>query len=283
MTFQQYLDAKRTVDDRALNRRVLGQFECELSDGIRILEIGGGTGAMLERLVSWKRLPKRVQYTVLDIDPENVATARERLVAYGFEPEDETLRLDDGNHQLGVTFEVADAVEFVEKTDEQWDALIGHAVVDLFDLETALPAFLSALAPGGVCYFPITFDGGSFFHPPNPLDEQVERLYHRNMGGGRGFSDAGRRLLADLPGHEAEILAAGSSDWVVYPRDGSYPADEATFLNYILETVASVVGNDRDIDSDAFAEWFRTRTRQVERGELTYIAHQIDVLATRIR
>ena len=45
-----------------------------------------------------------------------------------------------------------------------------------------------------------------------------------------------------LQAARAPALAAGSSDWVVYPaRDGDYPADEAYFLRSILST-ALVVG-----------------------------------------
>ena len=292
MNFREYLDAKRTVDDRALNRRVCRRFGDELPDSARILEIGAGIGAMVERLHSWNCLPRRTHYTALDIDPENVATARERLLASGFEPSGDDVQLTGGDRRLTVSFEVADAVEFTARTDERWDALVGHAVLDLFDLESALPTFLSVLEPGGLCYFPITFDGGTIFDPPHPLDSRVERLYHEQMGGGNGSSDAGRRLLAGLRAREGEetregngtattVLAAGSSDWLVYPQDGSYPADEARFLRYILEIIDGVL-DECDIDAEAFAEWRGTRNEQVERGELVYVAHQLDVLAKRV-
>ena len=292
MNFREYLAAKRTVDDRALNRRVLRRFSAELPDSVRILEIGAGIGAMVERLHSWDCLPRRTRYTALDIDPENVACARERLLASGFESSGDGLLLEEGDRRLTVSFEVADAIDFAARTDERWDALVGHAVLDLFDLESALSTLLSILEPDGLCYFPITFDGGTTFDPPHPEDARVERLYHENMGGGGGSSDAGRRLLAALRAgwmDEAEnrtetpttVLVAGSSDWVVYPRNRSYPADEARFLRYILDTIDGVL-DDCDIHDDAFAEWRRTRRRQVERGELVYVAHQLDVLGRRV-
>ncbi len=78
-----------------------------------------------------------------------------------------------------------------------------------------------------------------------------------------------------------DLLAAGSSDWLVYPSDGSYPAAEARFLRFILDTVDGVLADNPDIDSDAFADWSRTRHEQVESGELTYVAHQFDVLGRR--
>ncbi|WP_458207585.1 class I SAM-dependent methyltransferase [Haladaptatus sp. NG-SE-30] len=287
MTFQQYLDAKRTVDDRALNRRVLGQFRRGLPDAARILEVGAGIGAMGERLHSWDCLPPRTHYTVLDIDPENIDVARERLLARGFEPCDDERRSDElrferGDRRSTVVFEVADAVEFAGETDRTWDALVGHAVADLFDLDSVLPVFLSVLDSGGLCYFPITFDGGTSFDPSHPLDDQVECLYHRHMDDGDGSSRAGRRLLAGLRAQDAQVLAAGSSDWVVFPRNGSYPADEQVFLDHILETIDGVLAGHPDLDSRGFSDWLATRRRQLADAELTYIAHQLDVLAKRV-
>ncbi|SIR83724.1 Methyltransferase domain-containing protein [Haladaptatus litoreus] len=290
MTFQQYLDAKRTVDDRALNRRVLRRFQRELCDAaesatpadrVRVLEIGAGIGTMIERLRSWNCLPNQVQYTALDINPENVEMARERLQSGGFERDGDgdELRYERNGQSLTVRFEVAEAVEFAQKTDRQWDALVGHAVADLFDLESAFPAFRSVVDSGGLCYFPITFDGETMFEPAHELDERVTELYHRHMDDGDGSSRAGRRLLAECRNRETELLAVGSSDWVVYPENGSYHADEGIFLRHILGTIAGVLDGHSEIDTEAFSDWLATRHRQVGEGELTYIAHQFDVLA----
>ncbi|WP_049972351.1 class I SAM-dependent methyltransferase [Haladaptatus cibarius] len=290
MTFQQYLDAKRTVDDRALNRRVLRRFQRELcavaesatpGDPVRVLEIGAGIGTMIERLRSWNCLPNRVQYTALDVNPENIEMARERLQSSGFERDgdEDELRCKRNGQSLTVRFEVAEAVEFARKTDRQWDVLVGHAVADLFDLDSAFPAFRSILEPGGLCYFPITFDGETMFEPAHELDEQVAELYHRHIDDGDGSSRAGRRLLTECRNRGTELLAVGSSDWVVYPENGSYPADEGIFLRHILGTIAGVLDGHSEIDAAAFSDWLTTRHRQVGEGELTYIAHQFDVLA----
>ncbi|MFB9808216.1 class I SAM-dependent methyltransferase [Haladaptatus pallidirubidus] len=269
MTFQQYLDTKRTVDDRALNRRVLRRFERELSalidstEPVRLLEIGAGIGTMVERLRSWDCLPNRVQYTVLDISSKNIRTARSQLLASGFERNGDNLQCKQNGRSMTIRFEVADAVEFAWKTDRRWDALVGHAVADLFDLESALPAFCSVLDSGGLCYFPITFDGGTMFDPAHELDERVAELYHRHIDDGEGTSRAGRKLLAEFRRREAELLAVGSSDWVVYPENGSYPADEGIFLQHILGMIGSSLDGHSEIDADAFSDWLGTRHRQV--------------------
>ena len=73
-------------------------------------------------------------------------------------------------------------------------------------------------------------------------------------------------------------MAAGSSDWVVYPAtDGNYPADEAYFLRSILSTIRDALRNRQDrVDPADLADWLAVRYRQLAAGELVYIAHQLD-------
>ena len=61
--------------------------------------------------------------------------------------------------------------------------------------------------------------------------------------------------------------------------NGKYPADEAYFLRFILHFFEeSLTGHPR-LDADVFAIWLKERHAQIERGELVYIAHQMDFLA----
>ncbi|OIB58015.1 hypothetical protein [Natrialba sp. SSL1] len=94
---QAYLEAKRTVDDRALNRRVLEQFETALTarDGpISVVELGAGVGTMLVRLAAWDCLPERVTYRLVDRDEGSITRARE-LVSAGLEDAGYTVRWRD--------------------------------------------------------------------------------------------------------------------------------------------------------------------------------------------
>lgn len=311
-SFRRYLAAKRTVDDRALDRHTLGQFARELPESAEILEVGAGIGTMLERLLSWELLPDEVRYTALDVDEENLDAARNRLRTQGF-----TARA--GQHvRDGVTVEfvTGDAISFARETDRRWDALVGCAFLDLFDVDEALPALLSAVEPGGVCYFPVTFDGRTAFEPSRSLDDRVERRYHRCIDANEGSSRAGTELSNRLPVYGAQVLADGDSDWNVVPREsaartrrdgqygrvarsgrnersgrdersGRYPGDEAYFLHHVLRFVAGALGEieERKGESGAwkedFGKWVTARRRQVEDGELSYRASNRDVLARR--
>src|SRR5262247_4823447 len=84
--FTRYLAAKKSVDDRALNRHVWHSLAQALSpaasDGpVRVLEIGAGIGTMVERLVEWGLL-RQAMYTAIDVDPELIAQSRRRLPAW---------------------------------------------------------------------------------------------------------------------------------------------------------------------------------------------------------
>jgi hypothetical protein len=94
-----------------------------------------------------------------------------------------------------------------------------------------------------------------------------------------GDSQAGRHLFGHLRAVGAEILAAGASDWVVHAQSGKYPADEAYFLNFILHFFESSLSGHPELDEKVLQDWLVERRKQIERGELVYIAHQMDFLA----
>ncbi|MFC7009171.1 class I SAM-dependent methyltransferase [Halalkalicoccus salilacus] len=282
--FQRYLHAKRTVDDRALDRRVLDRLAAalsdrarELSEPLRVLEVGAGVGTMPTRLLDRGVLPDRTRYVAVDERPENVAAARDYLRERGFDGNGNgTLRYDD-DRTIDVELVVGDAFGI----EGEYDLLIGQAFLDLVDLSWALPRLFDRLRSGGTFYFPITFDGGTIFVPELELDDRIAELYHRDMdertrdGRSAGHSRTGRRLFSRVPEAGGEILAAGSSDWVVHPP---YPADEAFFLRHILGTIEGALSGHQGLDDAAFDAWVETRRGQIEREELTYVAHQLDVL-----
>ena len=292
--FQRYLAAKRSVDDRALDRRLLDRLAdgavraADDGDGpLRVLEVGAGVGTMVERLVERELLPAAdVRYTAVDVDPDNVAALRERLPAWaadrGFDVADDDgiLRFVAEESTLTVEPVVADGVEFVADADRSWDLLVGMALLDIVGLEH-LPGLLAALAPGGLWYFPISFDGATRFAPAHPADRTVERAYHRHMdrkagGDSRAASHALSRLHRRP---DATVLDVAGSDWSVRPVDGSYPGSEAALLEYVLDTVETAVGETTDSGfAPTLEEWLTARRRQLEAGELTYTTHQLDLL-----
>ncbi len=272
--FIRYLAVKQTVDDRALNTHVYETLRAELPPGpLDVLEVGAGTGAMLDRLVARGLLAAGGRYTAVDADPANVAAALERY--------------SRRTSPLSVSWEAADVYDFARRKRGRraWDLLIAHAFLDLVDAPRLLPELLALLRPGGLFYFTINFDGLTILEPPvDPgFDEQVIDLYHRTMdertadGRPAGDSRSGRHLLWQLPAAGAEILAAGASDWVVVPSRGGYAADEADFLRAILGFFEQSLSGRPELNPARLAGWLARRRAQIEAGELIYVAHQIDV------
>ena len=271
--FPRYLAAKKTVDDRALNKDVWKALQQSMPDQPDILEIGAGIGTMVERLVA-KGVVRNGRYTAIDNQPANIDTARSRLNSL---PPD-----------LSLTLETIDVFDFAarEQGKRTWDVLIAHAFLDLMDIAAALPILLSLLKPGGLCYFTINFDGVTSLEPAiePEFDALIEQLYHQTMderevnGRYSGDSRSGRHLFSLLRQNNIDILAAGSSDWVVFADKDGYPADEAYFLHFILHFFHQSLRNHTQLDAAKFEAWIAQRRAQIETGELVYIAHQLDFL-----
>jgi len=285
-TYPRYLKAKRSVDERALNQRVWTRFvrlASRRESPLRILEVGGGVGATLERIVETLdgREVEPIEYTLVDVKADNIDAARERVSSLTTEQ-----NWEEAFRQVSVRFETIDLFDFAANEEGgRYDVIVGQAIFDLLCVPKALRALRPLLVEDGLWYLPIHFDGVTAFEPPidSTLDAQIGRLYHESMANdepeGHDGAHTGRRLLTRLRKEGANLLEAGSSDWVVFAEKDGYPEDEAYFLHHVLHFVEEELAGRSALDSGAFAEWVQERRRQIEAGELIYVAHQLDVLA----
>jgi SAM-dependent methyltransferase len=291
-SYVRYLHAKRGVDDRALNRVVREQLRDALG-GLpappRVLELGAGVGTMVSRLCDLGWLT-RARYTLIDSDRVSLEAAGAHLRAWGgasARDEGGALVVRDAARELEVRAVEGDVFDWLAAPDggeAPYDLVIANAFLDLVDVAALLPLLWRRLAPARPFWFSINFDGETTFLPEHPLDGDVSTLYHRDMdrrlhrGRPTGGSRTGRALLKELPRSGARLLGAGSSDWVVLPSaDGGYPGDEGYFLHHILHTIETALAGSAEIDAAAFADWLDERRAQIDRGELIYVTHQLDV------
>lgn len=299
--FRRYLSAKKHIDDRSLNRHVYGRLARQLAKAsssrpLQVLEIGAGIGTMPARLLEWG-LQGRIHYTALDANPGFVTQTHEWLSEWAklwdFNlvcKADDELLLERANRDLTLSLVNSDIFDFLAHSQSQtWDLVIAHAFLDLVDLETLLPQLLSILESEGLFYFTLNFDGATILEPAvePELDTLIEKLYHQTMdtrivdGKPSGDSKTGRRLLSILPQLGATIQAAGSSDWVILPGENGYRNDDAFFLHFIVETIRDGLKGHPELDQQAFSAWVEERHNQVDRKQLIYIAHQIDIVGKR--
>ncbi len=286
-SFPRYLLAKQSVDDRALNKDVLAALKANLpAESFSIIEVGGGIGTMLARLLHWEVI-SQAEYTLVDGMAENIGFARIWLPEWAGENGLETkeadkneVRIFDTRRDVRVKLVQADVFDFIAQRPEPADLLIAHAFLDLLPMPVSLPKLFSLTKD--LAWLTLNFDGVTSLEPviEAELDAKIEQLYHETMDtrSTGGDSRSGRHLFGYLKQAGAEIEAAGASDWVVYPLKDQYPADEAYFLQFILHFFEESLGHHPELDAAAFGDWLAKRRQQIVRGELVYIAHQMDFL-----
>src|SRR5262245_5700423 len=135
--FNRYLAAKRSVDDRALNRHVWYTLAQAVSPAVshgpvQVLEIGAGIGTMVERVVEWDLL-RQATYTAIGADPETIAESRRHLsvwmTQHGFDVQEETAmrqRFARDGYDIVVEAEAIDVQRFVARSSgcRLWDLVI---------------------------------------------------------------------------------------------------------------------------------------------------------------
>jgi SAM-dependent methyltransferase len=302
-SFLRYLAAKKSVDDRALNQQVWDALSASLPEAspripLRVLEIGAGIGTMLERMIE-RNLLEYAEYTAVDVQEKCINYGRRRIPIWA---QDKGLIVKDSqaggiieqeNLQVKYQLEAFDLIDFITQSDGKrtWDLIIAHAFLDLVDVPRVLPMMLKLCADGGLLYFSLNYDGLTIFEPAiqDGFEQHILAMYDETMdqrwveGNPSGDSQTGRHLFNYLSDVGAQIIAAGSSDWVVHPHSNGYIEDEAYFLHYIIHTIDGELDDHPKIDQERFRAWIAKRHAQVDRQELVYISHQIDFLGKKVK
>ena len=286
-----YLQAKKSIDDRALNHHVMETLRQTLihtaaGEQMRILELGTGIGTMFERLVDWGVLKGISTYLATDMDPRQLKAAEKYLTnwaqncGHDLSWAGDSGQLDTAESKISFLLEAARVEELAKRSDSlgPLHLIIAHAVLDLIDFPTVLPQLLSQLVHGGLAYFTCNFDGETVFLPEYAGEEEIMRRYHGSMEARlTGASHTGRRLLTFLQVSGLEILAAGSSDWVIHPKKAQYSAEETFFLHTIVETVERQLVKTNN-PPHVLATWALLRHRQIDAGEVSFLARHLDLL-----
>ena len=295
-----YLAAKKAIDDRALNRHVWDTLRQALPQAtgrapVNIIEIGAGIGTMLARVVDWGLLTGPATYVITDCAEDHLRDGRQYLSTWAAQrghdlswQDHRCGRLCTASADVSLVVVVASAQTIADGSDTlgRFHLLIAHALLDLVDFPVLLPKLLMRLENNGLAYLTCNFDGDTLFLPEYPGVEEKEilRRYHASMEARvSGASTSGRRLLTFLQRPGVALLAAGSSDWLIHPRDGRYTIDEAFFLNALIATVKRELVDKNGPPLSGLSAWAGIRHRQVEAGELTFLARHLDLLARRYR
>ena len=294
IAFAEYLDAKYPLDERSLNRDVRAVFESALRShsAVRVLDIGCGNGASLCRLLR-AGLNGRVELTGVDRDPELLQQARSRAV-HDLEMADfelsrstEVIQARRNREAITLRFAAADLAGYEPEQPGIHDAVIAQALMDLLPVQPMVERIGEWLAPAGLFYASLNYDGGTVLFPDYPHDAfETALLQHydasmaRLVGGQPcGGAHSGRRLHAALTEAGFDILALGSSDWNITPYCGAYRDEDAVCLAALLDMIHGEGQRSGRFEPHQLQDWLEHRRTQLAHRKLGLIIHQIDLVA----
>jgi len=185
---------------RAKRRAELISESARLKRGIRVLEIGCGTGLFTEMFAG-----TGAQIVAVDISRELIEKARLRGL-----PENQVVFLEK-------RFEDCDV-------DGPFDAIIGSSILHHLDIEAALTKIYELLKPGG----------RMSFAEPNMLNPQIMmqkniRWLKRKMGDSPDESAFTRWQLRDL------LLNMGFVNVTILPYDWLHPATPVSLIRLVVK------------------------------------------------
>jgi len=300
-SLESYLRAKVSVDARAFNQGEWDQLVHQIRQApqkrIQGMELGGGIGTKAKKFIDQFE-QKKGSYLIVEQNPSLMKMAKSNLVDWADEMESDVndqpdasiaFRVKKGNWTISFLQLDIQSWMAIQNETEFLDVVIGHAILDLLDSRRLFKDIYPLLSKEAVLYFPINYDGLSIFEPvvQARLDEEIWRTYNQSMdqrvidGKISGDSQSGRHLFGNLENAGLKVISAGSSDWLVFPKDRQYIGEEGHFLNHIINTIENELSDHPLLDQRKFRDWIRLRKEQVLSGKLIYMAHQIDVLAVR--
>lgn len=267
-SFEAYLRAKADLDTRSLHATTWQCFVDRLRSlaSPRILEVGAGTGTMIQRLFCAGALGRCAYWA---LEPQADLLHHAGLLV-------QALVRDFPQTASEVVFYplAQDWQSYTQQSPPQpFDAVIAHAFVDLLDAPAFLDSLASVLRPGGLVYLSLIFDGLTQWFPTLPADDVFMGRYHADMSGPvfngqRSGPNAGRLLWNRALETGFRILSIGPSDWVITAPASS---SERTVQLWLLDTMARVLGREA-------SEWIDIRRRQAQDGQLSLRVSHVDLL-----
>ncbi len=311
--YVRYLEAKQTVDDRALDKECMEQFRCTLrrvpkGSTIRIIELGAGTGTMLRRFVSRfdDFFGNPIEYTMVDIKGDALTVARRLLL----DPTKKLITIQGNDASISahhsalhgdipdlqlpglhVRFVCANAYDFLDDNVDKLDAVVAASFLDLVSLDGIMYRIKKALNPASQArsfYFPLTFNGVTEFSTARN-DSPILKAFHSSMGdgyaGGKNMRRAftGSFVEAAVKQFDGKVVMTKDSIWNVTPERNMYEHDEAYFLRCILQFVGSTSEKElsrHGVSSDDMEKFMSSSMSSLDEKTLSYKAHNVDIVGT---
>jgi len=201
--------------------RRVGMLTNSLKSGMKVLEIGCGTGFFTQEIVK-----KPVQVTAIDISPDLIEIARQNII------------------YQNVEFTIENAYDMTFD-DQTFDAVIGSSVLHHLDIDQALKEIYRVLKPGGY----IAFTEPNMMNPQIALQKNIPALK-------KALGDSPDETAFFIWNLRTKLKSFGFLEIEINPFDFLHPQIPGRMIKYIkpLTDLAEKIPVFRHISGSLFTK-----------------------------
>jgi hypothetical protein len=254
-----WLRLREAVDHRSrslvLARRLKAHFSND--NAVTVYDLGSGLGSNLRGTYKW--LPKRQHWVLVDYDAVLLAAAREEISDWADKATNVQGVLDaekDGR-LIKIEFKCRDLVADPAPWEGERPDLVTAAA--LFDLVSAgwIARFTKAVAASGAVFYTVlTHDERAVWLPKHWADADIKAAFESHFGGDKGFgASAGgdvTRLIAEALEKSGYRVERGQSPWTL-------GAENRSLIAAIADGWAAAVRETGRVQEADVTEWLASR------------------------
>ncbi len=218
---------------------------------LRILDLGGGTGANIRYLAP--RLPSPQRWTIVDNDAALLARAPVTATKLRI---DLNAAVDDA--QLFDGFALVTASALLDLVSERWLAALVQR----------------CRAAGAAVLFALSYDGRIECWPVEREDDEVCRLVNRHQKGDKGFGPA---LGPDAAARAVALLSQAGYETRQERTDWKLTPDARSLQRELVSGWASAASELAPEIAGSIAAWLARRLAHIDAGRSSIVVGHVDV------
>ena len=307
-----YLDFwKKDLDDTAINKSVLNTLLDRNKVVNRILDIGTGSGVQIRRNIELGLLDNHGLIIGIDVNKEDLIRSLSSFEMWSKKHQFELKRSNDSTaiHHFVLSKDnirytimlyeesVYDLGTSKSKIKGNFPLITGLSLLEHTDMKRALLSIKKVMTKKGLLYLVINYDQHSVFGPTAidkyGFESNLMQLFNyagidfQFKGGvGVGNSHCGSLLPEFCKKAGYEVLAYGSSDWIILSGNvKDYSKYKKNVLEFFVNAFYNVLinaSNDTkkkfNVSDKQIEEWHNLRVKQLKSGKLYYSCIQKDIL-----
>ena len=257
---QDWLSLREVADRRARNTLLLSHLQRPKTGGMRVIDLGAGTGGNLRYLAPRLEIPQ--QWTLVDADSALLDSVVVPEIDAPLRVEKRRLDLKQGLDALNLEeCSLVTASAFFDLVSEGWIVRLAGKCAQ-------------AKVANGL--FATSVDGRISWTPEDSDDEEIRSLFNAHMCRDKGFGFALGALAPAVLAREFE--AAGYRVW---SEDSSWQlaADNTELQLYLLQGYMEAASEQNPNMSDMIEEWAERRRSHIARGQSKLVVGHRDVIA----